>query len=281
MEDTFKFVMPAELSKGEDGEWKVSGLASTSAIDRQGEVILPEGIDATPIAKGKGFFNFDHDNSPESTIGLLDGYQKTDRGMFVSGRLFKNHTKAKAVYEIMTSLGKSDKGRVGMSVEGKVIERDPFNKSIIKRCVVKNVAITMNPVNQDTYADIIKSFNGSQVEFDSTGQDGQPAQPVVKSEEVAVFTASQVLGIVEKALGIGAGNSAAPAGRTGGDALSVSDMGEKPKKKKLKKLSKEMYKSQMDEMMNRLQQLYPMNTRQEIWSAVKDRMSKTFGIGSK
>lgn len=281
MEDTFKFVMPAELSKGEDGEWKVSGLASTSAIDRQGEVILPEGIDATPIAKGKGFFNFDHDNSPESTIGLLDGYQKTDRGMFVSGRLFKNHTKAKAVYEIMTSLGKSDKGRVGMSVEGKVIERDPFNKSIIKRCVVKNVAITMNPVNQDTYADIIKSFNGSQVEFDSTGQNEQQVQPVVKSEEAAVFTASQVLGIVEKALGIGAGNSAAPAGRTGGDALSVSDMGEKPKKKKLKKLSKEMYKSQMDEMMNRLQQLYPMNTRQEIWSAVKDRMSKTFGIGSK
>jgi hypothetical protein len=276
MEDTFKFVMPAEITKGADGDWKVSGLASSNAVDRQGEVILPEGIDATPIAKGKGFFNFDHDNSPESTIGILDGYQKTPQGMFVSGRLFKNHTKAKAVYEIMTSLGKSDKGRVGMSVEGKVIERDPFNKSIIRRCIVKNVAITMNPVNQDTYADIIKSFNASEVEFDSAGQtNAQPTETVVKSDEIATFTATQVLQIVEKALSIGAGN-VAPNTRTGGDALSVSDMAEKPKKKKLKKLSKEMYKSQMGEMMNKLQQLYPQNTREEIWTAVKDRMSTTF-----
>lgn len=395
MEDTFRFVMPAELTKGQDGDWKISGLASTSAIDRQGEVIDPIGIDASPIAQGRGFFNFDHDNSPESTIGLLDGYKKTDRGMYVSGRLFKNHTKAKAVYEIMSSLGKGDAGRIGMSVEGKVLERDAFNKSIIKRCVVKNIAITMNPVNTETYADIIKSFNGSQVEFDSSGKpnhslsvDGlQIPQTIVKSEEVATFTASQVLQIVEKALGIGAGNAAAPEGRTGGDALSVSDMGEKPKKKKkdevekggegsgkvghethhfqpatlpghtfshsehhtngdvthhfladskghqsnyddavhnkleahsekhyggahkmngtatgwnqekkrhtfearlrksediisgkktLKKMSKEMYKSEMDKMMDQLQKLYPENSRQEIWSAVKDRMNTTF-----
>lgn len=287
MDDTFKFVMPAELSKGEDGEWKISGLASTGSVDRQGEIIVPAGIDATPIASGKGFFNFDHDNSPEATIGLLDGYRKSDKGMFVSGRLFKNHKKAQAVYEIMSSLGKSDKGRVGMSVEGKVLERDPFNKNIIKRCVVKNVAITMNPVNQDTYADVIKSFNGSEVEFDSTGKVQKSSETVSAdgvsqtSIEQATFTATQVLSIVEKALGIGAGNSAAPAGRSGGDALSVSNMGETPKKKKLKKMSKEMYKAQMNEMMNRLQTLYPQNTRDEIWTAVKDRMNRAFGPSSK
>lgn len=274
--DTFKFVMPAEISKGKDGEWKVSGLASTGAVDRQGETILPEGIDATPIATGKGFFNFDHDNSPESTIGILDGYKKTNSGMFVSGRLFKNHKKAQAVYEIMSSLGKSDKGRVGMSVEGKVIERDPFNPKIIKRCVVKNVAITMNPVNQDTYADIIKSFAGSDVEFDSVGQNVQEATEVVKSEEQPTFTATQVVQIVEKALGIGGGNSLAPAGRTGGDALSVSDMGEKPKKKKVKSMSKEMFKSQVDDMMNKLQVLYPESTREQIWTAVKDRLDTQY-----
>lgn len=275
--DTFRFVMPAELTKTKDGEWRVAGLASTNAVDRQGEVILPEGIDATPIASGKGFFNFDHDNSPESTIGLLDSYKKTDKGMFVHGRLFKNHAKAKAVYEIMTSLGKGDKGRVGMSVEGKVIERDPFNPKIIKRCVVKNVAITMNPVNQDTYADIIKSFNGSEVEFDSAGQGVQGESPVVKSEEQPTFTASQVLSIVEKALGIGAGNSAAPQGRTGGDALSVEEM-DTPKKKKLKPMEKALYKAKMDEMINKLQHLYPENSREEIWTAVKDRMEMTFDV---
>jgi hypothetical protein len=270
--NTFKFVMPAELSKTKDGEWKVTGLASSGTTDRQGEIILPQGIDATPIEKGRGVFNFDHDNSPESTIGLLDSYKKTNQGLYVTGRLFKNHTKAKAVYEIMSSLGKGDKGRVGMSVEGKVIERDPINPNIIKRCIVKNVAITMNPVNQDTYADIIKSFAGSDVEFDSTGQKTE----IVKSDELPTFTATQVLSIVEKALGIGAGNAQPPANMSGGDALVVSNMSEKKRKKKLKKMTKSLFKSSMEHMMTKLQELYPQNTREEIWYAVKDRMNKTF-----
>src|SRR6266404_5390305 len=99
--DSFKFTIPAELTKSTDGEWKVAGLASTSTIDRQGERILPDGIDATPISKGKGYLNWDHDNSPEGTIGALDSYKKGSNGMYVEGRLFKNHTRAKAVYEIM------------------------------------------------------------------------------------------------------------------------------------------------------------------------------------
>lgn len=277
MNDTFKFVIPAELTKGEDGEWKVAGLASTSSVDRQGEVILPEGIDATPIAKGKGFFNFDHDNSPENTIGVLDSYKKSTNGMYVEGRLFKNHTRAKAVYEIMSSLNKGDKGRIGMSVEGKIIERDQANPSIIKRCLIKNVALTMNPVNQDTFADIVKSMTGTgQVEFDSTGkQDGT----VQTSSESPTFTASQVVEIVQKALGVGAGNAQAPGNMTGGDALGQEEMDSKKKKvesKKMKKSSKDLFKSQMLSLLDQLQSLYPQNSRAEIWTAIQERMESKF-----
>lgn len=257
MDNDFKFIMPAELTKGSDGEWKVAGLASTGSVDRQGEIILPQGIDATPIEKGKGFFNFDHDNSPENTVGTLDGYKKTNNGLYVEGRLFKNHSRAKALYEIMSSLNKGDSGRVGMSVEGKVVERDPKNPSIIKRCIIKNVALTFNPVNQDTYADIVKSMTSGDIEFDSTE---------VKSED------SQ--NDVEKALGVGAGNSVAPAERTSGDALSMESMDKK--KKKIKKASKDLFKSQMVEMLNKLQELYPNNSRSEIWEAVKDRLATKF-----
>lgn len=279
MNDDFKFVIPAEIQKGADGEWRVAGIASTSSVDRQGEVIIPEGIDATPIAKGKGFFNWDHDNSPENTVGVLDSYKKTPAGMFVEGRLFKNHTRAKAVYEIMSSLNKGDTGRVGMSVEGKVIERDKTNPSIIKRCLIKNVALTMNPVNQDTFADIVKSMGGTaEVEFDSTGKP-ETGAPVVKAEE-PTFTPSQVLAIVEKALGIGAGNAAAPADRSGGDALGQESMDKKKKKvedpKKMKKASKELFKSQMIEMLDKLQSLYPNNSRAEIWAAVQERLETKF-----
>lgn len=271
--DDFKFVIPAEIKKGKDGEWRVSGVASTSSVDRQGEVIIPEGIDATPIAKGKGFFNWDHDNSPENTVGVLDSYKKTGAGMFVEGRLFKNHTRAKAVYEIMSSLNKGDTGRVGMSVEGKVIERDPVNPSIIRRCLIKNVALTMNPVNQDTYADIIKSMSGEGgVDFESTGEKSQEA--VAKSEE-ATFTPSQVLAIIEKALSIGAGNVQAPADRKGGDALGQESMDKDPKKK-MKKLDKQAFKKSMIDMLDQLQILHPNNTRSEIWNAIQERLATKF-----
>lgn len=276
--DDFKFVIPAEIKKGKDGEWRVAGIASTSTIDRQGEVIIPEGIDATPIAKGKGFFNWDHDNSPENTVGVLDSYKKGSGGMYVEGRLFKNHTRAKAVYEIMSSLNKGDTGRVGMSVEGKVIERDATNPSIIRRCLIKNVALTMNPVNQDTYADIVKSMAGDGVvDFESEGKPTSTDGVVTKSEE-PTFTPSQVLAIVEKALGIGAGNAQAPADRTGGDALGMEalDSDKKKKKAKLKKASKELFKSNMIEMLDKLQILYPESSRSEIWSAIQDRLSTKF-----
>lgn len=279
MNNDFKFIIPAEITKSKDGEWKVAGLASTSSIDRQGEIIIPEGIDATPIAKGKGFFNWDHDNSPENTVGVLDSYKKGSGGMYVEGRLFKNHTRAKAIYEIMSSLNKGDTGRIGMSVEGKVIERDPANPSVIRRCLIKNVALTMNPVNQDTYADIVKSMSESaEIDFQSEGKPSTEST-VVKSEE-PTFTPSQVVAIVEKALGVGAGNSLAPGDRSGGDALGQESMDKKKKKvedsKKMKKASKELFKSQMIEMLDKLQTLYPNNSRSEIWAAIQERLSTKF-----
>jgi hypothetical protein len=274
--DDFKFIIPATISKGKDGEWRVAGIASTSTVDRQGEVIVPEGIDATPIAKGKGFFNWDHDNSPENTVGVLDSYKKGSGGMYVEGRLFKNHTRAKAVYEIMSSLNKGDAGRIGMSVEGKVIERDPTNPSIIRRCLIKNVALTMNPVNQDTYADIVKSMSGDAlVDFQSEGNEQTVVAP---TPEEPSFTPSQVLAIVEKALGVGAGNTQAPANLKGGDALGQEEMDKKKKvePKKIKKASTDLFKSQMIEMLDRLQVLYPESSRAEIWSAIQDRLSTKF-----
>lgn len=278
MSDTFKFVIPAEIQKGKDGEWRVAGIASTSSVDRQGEIIVPEGIDATPIAKGKGFFNWDHDNSPENTVGVLDSYKKSANGMYVEGRLFKNHSRAKAVYEIMSSLNKGDAGRIGMSVEGKVLERDSKNPAIIKRCLIKNIALTMNPVNQDTFADIVKSMSGSaELEFDSTKNPGpsEPTETVVKAEE-PTFSTSQVLAIVEKALGISAGN-VAPGTRTGGDALAQESLDKKPEdKKKLKKKDKQLFKSEMMGILDKLQVLYPEASRNQLWNALQERMLAQF-----
>lgn len=278
--DTFKFILPADLEKGKDGSYRVKGLASTERVDLQGETIIQKGIDLTPIDKKKGILNWDHQKGPENTIGLLDGYQRTEKGLYIEGRLFKNHTKAQAVREIMESLGENDRGRIGLSVEGQILERDPSNPSVIKKCRINAVAVTMNPVNTDTFADFVKSMNGAQeLEINAEEQlEVQPTGTVDVAQKEALFTASQVMAIVQKALSVGAGSMGAPDAKTGGDALQPSDMKgkEKLKKKKMKKMDKCMYKSNLITILDKLQVLYPLHSRSEIWEAVKDRLDTKF-----
>ena len=285
MNDTFKIIIPAQLEKAKNGEWKVHGLASTDNIDKQGESIIQKGIDMSPVDEGRGLLNWDHDNSPENIIGVLDGYKQTDNGLYVNGRLFQNHTRAKAVREIMCSLSKGDNGRMGMSVEGKILERDPKDRNVIKKCQIKAVALTMNPVNSDTHCDIAKSLNSADVEFDADGKE--------KSElsEKPTYTIDQLMAIVEKALGISGGyKDNVPGDLQDGDALSIESLdadGNKPgkdkKKKKdepikksLRRLKKSEYQYNMKEMLGTLQTLYPQYSRMHIWECVKDRLNTNY-----
>jgi hypothetical protein len=221
--------MPAQIEKSEDGEWKIAGLASTQGMDQQGETIIQKGIDLSPIDEQKGYFNFDHQKGPENLIGAIDGYSHGKQGLYVHGRLFKNHQKAKSVYEIMSSLSKGDHGRVGMSVEGQILERDASNPKIIKKCRINKVAITFNPVNTDTYANLIKSMSpNAEVEFNSIKENYNES-----SLEESTFTASQVLSIVEKALAMTQDRgSTAPNELTNGNVMTTLDMKSKKKKKK-------------------------------------------------
>lgn len=276
--DTFNFVVPADLEKAADGSYKVKGLASSEHVDLQGETIIQKGIDLTPIDKKKGVLNWDHAPGPENLIGLLDGYQRTAKGLYIEGHLFKNHSKAIAVREIMESLGENEKGRIGLSVQGQILERDPANPLIIRKCRINAIAITMNPVNTNTYADLVKSMNSSEiVEFNA---EEQPLD-VLKPSDEALFTATQVMAIVQKALSVGGpGAVGPPAAKTGGNALQPSDMtSEKPrKKKKMKKMASNMYKSSLITILDKLQVLYPQHSRSEIWEAVKDRLSTSYEV---
>ena len=89
--------------------------------------------------------------------------------------------------------------------------------------------------------------------------------------------------MVQKALGISADiGSQAPADKQGGAALtleSVEPKKEKKKKKlKLRKMDKTLYKSNLVNVLYRLQNLYPENSRSELWEALKERLHKKFDI---
>lgn len=278
--------MPAEIIKSGD-EYKIGGLASTAALDKQGESLIQKGIDLTPVDEGKGFFNFDHSNKPEDTLGLIDGYKKDEKGLYVYGRLFKGHKRAEAVYAIMKGLENEGRGAVGLSVEGQILERDPLNPKIIKKCRIKNVAITFNPVNADTYAGIMKSMSSAEMQWDSTA----PVETETTTHEPSFFSASQVMELVQKALGVASTAATMPPSElSGGDALTQESLESKKKDKnsgptstslniepkKLKKMTKTLYKSNMGELLKNIQELYPNNSRAEIWEAIKDRLNKKF-----
>lgn len=288
----FKIVLPAELVKADDGDWKIMGLASTASRDLQGEVLDQAGLDLTPIDMKKGIFNWDHKKGPENTIGVIDSYKKSKDGLWLSGRLFKNHSKAKAVHEIMSSLNKADVGRMGMSVEGVIKERAGKDGKVIKKAVIHSCALTMNPVNTDTYASLLKSLS-NEVEFSDDSQQAETTpdvDPIQDTADQPMFSTNQVLAIVEKALGTGAGAIAAPADKSGGDALGMSEMREDDDKKKkkdekevekcdakpMKKMEKSLIKSNMISLLDNLQKLYPEYSRSEIWEAVRDRMERKF-----
>lgn len=257
-EKYFKSFIPLELEKAQkDGEWRIRGLASTAKRDRQGEVVLQEGLDLTPINQKRGIFNFDHQPGVENIVGLIDSAKKTEQGLIVEGRLFKNHDKAKAIYQIMSSLDKEDRSRMGMSVEGIIKERAGDNQKIIKQAVISKVAITMAPVNEDTFVDLVKSLGVNSVDFN----------------DLAELSISDDL---NKSLSVtGAYATSTPAQLSGGDALAQEGFGSK-KKKKFKKMTSVMAKSLIGEVLNKIQVLYPEYSRVELWEIFKDRLNQKF-----
>ena len=309
----FKMALPATLEKAADGSWKIRGLASTEDSDLQNEKILQRGMDLSPIDKKQGFLNWDHKTGPENLIGTLTGYKHTPQGLIIEGSLFKGHTRAKAVQEIMSSLTGPDSPKMGLSVEGKILKRNAQNPNIIEKCKIHAVALTMCPVNPSTHVDLAKSKQDTQDLMKSM------ATAEIEIDTARTFTSDEIVEILQKALGIGAGATGAPDLRTGGDALQVSNMrqqdevaadanlnpGGDPKlkhatsqgdekirtetekvsaarekktltAKSLKPLSFELYKSNMIEILDQLQKLYPEYSRSEIWAAVSDRMERKF-----
>jgi hypothetical protein len=188
----------AKSMAGADEPWMIEGLASTPAEDQQGEIVLVKGLDLTYLDSGKGTFNWNHfgDKDPSSVIGLITQHSRTPDGeLYVKGRLLKALPKAQAAYNLMKALSaEGESRRMGMSIEGKVLHRQ--NK-VIYKAWVKAVALTMDPVNQDTYVSFAKSFAGAEY----VPQDESPLAALDP------FTLERALSIASTAIGSANGGS--------------------------------------------------------------------------
>jgi hypothetical protein len=255
----FKFHIPVELLKSEDEqEWRVGGIASTPDEDLQEEVVHQDGLDISVLKAGRGLFNWDHQKGPENVLGQIDDAEfKTINGkrcLYVEGYLFKNQERSKAFYNILNSLKKGNGPRVHMSIEGKILQRDDSDKKKIKKARIEKVALTLDPVNPYTYADLIKSLNAEEV---------ISPQPIPPTPETITLNKEHVVKLVElaqKAMAAGAGYAGAPQALSGSEAMASESLDAKTKKINRKKKRKDMLKS----ILVNLREKYPNESLEKM-----------------
>lgn len=157
--DNFKFYIDADIIKGDsEGEMRIRGIASDSSKDRQGEYLDPRTMDLSDF----DIINWNHKgkDDPSAIIGYPDKSKvkiTPNNELYVEGVLHNNVPMAKATYNLMNALQKSPNGkRLGMSVEGMVLERDPNNPNKITKSKITGVAICPVPVNGATWTELIQ-----------------------------------------------------------------------------------------------------------------------------
>lgn len=169
--DRFNFWLPMTIEKsGSDkkepenryANMIFEGLASDASEDDEGESMTPNGFVLDRFLK-TGLINLDHlpsraeKNKSAYWIGEpLAAYVK-DNKFYVKGKLWEKSPEARAFWDKALQMEESGSTRKpGMSIEGKVLERDKDNPKKVKRALITNVALTFQPVNSNTYADIVK-----------------------------------------------------------------------------------------------------------------------------
>lgn len=203
------FLDEAISNQDDSKEWKIGGYASSENEDLEGESIVPGGLDIDYFLRF-GWFNNDHQKGPEHKVGVPTSGRIDNKGFYVEGYLIKEMPAAQGIYQLMKAIASGKyKRNIGFSVEGKVLKQE--GKKILKAWV-KDVAITANPVNTATYANLVKSLKNCEV-FTHEGKtichckNEKNEEPVDKGLEAGYQTS----------------------GQTGGDALRVQDLERKSK----------------------------------------------------
>ena len=162
-QENFNVFIPVDISfvKGGDGKDKemvIAGTASTTALDSDGDILLPQGFDIDYFIK-KGFVNWNHrtNSDPMSIIGRPTKNTKIVGDKFhVEAQLFKGHPLAEQAYNLQTLL-KAQGLSLGWSIEGKVEARDSDDARKVTKAKITGCALTPNPKNHESVVDIVKA----------------------------------------------------------------------------------------------------------------------------
>jgi hypothetical protein len=276
-EKNFKFYVPVELHKSDEEEsWQIQGIASTPDEDLQGETVDQDGLDISLLKAGRGLINFDHQKGPENILGQIEDaeFVKQDgkKCLMVKGYLFKHQERAKAFYNILKSLKKGAHNRVQMSIEGKIIQRDFANNKAIKKARIDKVALTLDPVNPYTYAELCKSLASPEAIVDAPQLDNASDFVTIEKSDL-----EKLVEFAQKALSAGVSGSKAPTARSGGEAMVKESLEQSPKNMTHQGSKKNTKKAMVRSLMKSLKEMYPshdpMDLAEMVVESLIDRLS--------
>lgn len=180
----FNFFVPATFEKGGKGGniMRIKGIASSETEDSDGETLLPSGFDLSPLLE-KGFLNYNHQSQkdPSAIIGEPTKAEIINNGkdLYIEGFLYPDSDEAVKTYTLAKVLEKnSPNRRMGFSIEGKALEKDPLNPLRITKARITGIALTACPKNANTLLSIMK---------------GEYSEPFIESEEIEDIDTSILL----------------------------------------------------------------------------------------
>ena len=181
-----KFWCPASIEKAIDEAtgteiMRLGGIASTMDKDSDEEFLDPNGFDVKPLL-ASGTVNWHHqaNGAPATIIGEPTKAEIRPEGLYIETDLYPSSKIAVDVYNLAQTFATDSKTRrLGYSIEGKVIKRKSNDKKspeykLIQKAIITGVAITHQPKNAQTFADIIKggyTDNSEEIEDDENNEE--------------------------------------------------------------------------------------------------------------
>lgn len=149
-------------SEKDKKSYYIEGIATSEHVDSSGEIILQSGLDWSYALKS-GHFNLDHKNDPKYILGNPEEIQhismKGVPATVIKGILYAEKPLVKDLMENISAMKSANARRkLGFSIEGQVIARDPRNPKIITKAKVLNISLTHNPCNTEATVELVKNI---------------------------------------------------------------------------------------------------------------------------
>lgn len=160
-------IIKSQYPKGDPRRYRnmiLEGVASDNSKDLMGDIMEPEGFDFDHFLKF-GLVNLDHlptrakENKSRYWVGEPIDAKVKDNKFWVKVKLWEKSEEAREFYDKACEMQESGSSRKpAFSIEGSTIEKDPMNKKRTKKAFITNLAVTFNPVNTNSFAEIKKSI---------------------------------------------------------------------------------------------------------------------------